>query len=119
MKNVISSINLPFLLLLSYSTYFIYLVQIGTAISIPLSLVFVFLVLLYCFNLYMIHIKKPEPHKLLEEKWASYNEEVEKKLEIIKESTKREMQILESKIVKVDLTAKLLPKVNKGGNNVW
>lgn len=110
MNKFISFFNFPFILLSAYSIYFIYLIQAGIAITIPLALVFFGLVLLYAYFLYMDHIKKPEPHKELEKKWAEYDAEVEKKLEMFRERYNNELGKLESKITKVDISSKMSAK---------
>ncbi len=95
---------IPPILLLIYSGYLVYLIQTGVIITLPIALIFGFLVILYGYQNYMEHIKKPDAHAELEKKWEEYDAEVEKKLEVLRSGiTKANMKNL-----KPELPSKIL-----------
>lgn len=106
MKSFISNLNIPLVLLLAYSSYFIYLIQIGIGISFPIALIFISLVLLYGYKIFMDHIKKPEPHALLEKEWKIYQEKIT-----------AEIKKLDNKITATSFSPGKTPK--QATRNVW
>jgi len=107
MKNFLSKLNVPLLLLLGYSSYFIYIIN-GALVNLPAALVFVFVVLLYAFQIYMDHIKKPEPHKELEKRWQEHVKDFDDKFEK-----------LNLKIISVNNATQMKSTVNRSSKNVW
>lgn len=68
-----STVNVPLILLVAYSSYFIYLIHFGIAITLPISLVFIFLVLLYGLTQILIHFKKPDHNIILQKQIDDLN----------------------------------------------
>lgn len=72
MKNFFSKENLPLLLIFGHLAHISYMIQAGLAVTLPISLILGVLVIFYGAVTYFAHIKKPDAHLELEEKWKEY-----------------------------------------------
>jgi len=95
MKKFIEGLSLPFFLIIGYLSHILFLFYTTQRIpNTPDAIIIGFLSVLYGFGIYMKHIKKPDAHKLLEEKYETLLREIREDLDMIGENFQEETEKL-------------------------
>jgi len=104
-KNLNLKVNLPLFLFIVNFIHTSYLLHVGHAVTMPSVLFSFFLIMMYGFNIYMDHVKKPDAHKLLEDTWKS-------ELSGQTAPLRKEVQELKSRLTAFGMTLSVKPAVN-------
>jgi hypothetical protein len=107
MKKIIEGLSLPFFLIVGYLSHILFLFYTTQRIpNIPDAIIIGFLSILYGFSVYMKHIKKPDAHLLLEEKFEEFLEAHENKIKEMNKEHEEDVQMINENIedIKEDLS---------------
>ena len=99
MKNIIERLSLPFFLIVGYLSHILFLFYTEQRIpNIADAIIIGFLSILYGFNMYMGHIKKPDYNQILEDKFNLKHQDILLEINHLKDESKENMKVINGKV---------------------